>query len=72
MKKCLKNPDASIEKFTFLANVNSEGQLVQIAVHPKTDTATCFGKEAALFRAALPEPGLPKPFIVVIDMKITP
>ena len=73
MKACLSYPDASVEKFTLVANVAESGQLMDIDVEPKSNnTAACFAKAFATLTA--PPPTLCERGVlpIVIDMRVTP
>jgi hypothetical protein len=69
MKDCLKQPDASTEKFTLVANILRNGEIGDVDYKPATNTAQCFGESMrSLHLPSLPEefPTLP----VFFDMKI--
>ncbi|MFZ3018461.1 MAG: hypothetical protein WA056_08410 [Gallionella sp.] len=73
MNECLSHTDASVEKFTLVANVAESGQLVDIDVEPKSNnTAVCFAKAFATLTA--PPPPLCDCGVlpVVIDMGVKP
>lgn len=76
---CLKfvdhytHPDASVEKFTLVANVAESGQLMDIDVEPKSNnTAACFAK--AFVTLTAPPPTLCERGVlpIVIDMRVKP
>jgi hypothetical protein len=55
MQTCLSRPNASKEKFTLVANVALDGELVDIDYEPKSNnTGECFAKEFATLRAPAP------------------
>jgi hypothetical protein len=73
MKECLSHPDASLEKFTVVANVAESGQLTDIDVEPKSNnTGGCFAKAFATLTA--PPPPLCDCGVLplVIDMGVEP
>lgn len=73
MNECLSHPNASVEKFTLVANVAESGQLIDIEVEPKSNnTAVCFAKAFATLTA--PPPPLCDCGVlpVVIDMGVKP
>ena len=73
MKDCLSHPDASVEKFTLVANVAESGQLIDIDVEPKSNnTAVCFAKAFATLTA--PPPPLCDCGVlpIVMDMGVKP
>lgn len=72
MKSCLAKPNASVDKFTIVADVKQPGQFNKIDYQPRTNTASCFAE--GLVSLHLPNTkfcqcgSLP----VVLDMSITP
>lgn len=73
MKMCLAREAASKERFTVVANVSLDGDLVDIDFEPKANnTAACFAKEVGSLKA--PPPPLCDCGVlpVAIDMAIKP
>lgn len=72
MKSCLAKPNASVDKFTVVADVNEPGQFNQIDYQPRTNTASCFAE--GLGSLHLPNTKLCQcgSLPVVLDMTITP
>jgi hypothetical protein len=58
---CLKQPDASTEKFTLVANIMQDGGIGNVDYKPVTNTARCYGNS---FRV-LSLPPLPNELSVV-------
>jgi hypothetical protein len=72
MKDCLTMPNASVGKFTVVAEITEPGQFDKIDYRPRTNTAGCFADGLASLQ-------LPKSKLctcgsipVVLDMAITP
>ena len=73
MKMCLAREGASEEKFTLVANVSLDGDLIDIDFEPKANnTAACFAKEVGSLKA--PPPPLCDCGVlpIVIDMAVKP
>ncbi len=73
MKMCLARDGASQEKFTLVANVSLQGELVAVDFEPKSNnTGACFAKEFSSLKAPTPplcDCGL---LPLVIDMAVKP
>jgi len=72
MKGCLAKANASVDKFTLVANVKEPGRFSEIDYQPKTNTASCFANGLASLH--LPNTKLCQcgSIPVVLDMTITP
>lgn len=73
MKMCLAREGASAERFTLVANVSLDGDLIEIDFEPKANnTAACFAKEFSSLKA--PPPSLCDCGVlpVVIEMAVKP
>lgn len=72
MKSCLAKANASVDKFTIVADVKEPGRFNEVDYQPKTNTASCFA--AGLASLQLPNTKLCQcgSIPVVLDMIITP
>ena len=73
MKMCLDREGASKEKFTLIANVSSNGDLIDIDFEPKgNNTAACFAQEVGSLKAPPPPLCECGALPVVINMEVKP
>jgi hypothetical protein len=72
LKSCLSRANASVDKFTIIADVKEPGRFNEVDYQPKTNTASCFA--GGLASLNLPSTKLCQcgSIPVVIDMSITP
>lgn len=72
MKGCLAKKNASVDKFTIVANVKEPGQFKEIDFEPKSNTASCFADGLASLHLPPIKPCSCGSLPVVMDMSITP
>ncbi len=72
MRGCTSRPNASLKKFTVVADVTPDGQFVRIAYRPNSDTANCLAAAMALFRAPPPPMCEYSALPVFFDMSVKP
>ncbi|MCE9633329.1 MAG: hypothetical protein K8Q92_04005 [Methylophilales bacterium] len=72
MKSCLAKSNASVDKFTIVADVKEPGQFNAIDYQPRTNTASCFSEGLASLN--LPDTKLCQcgSIPIVLDMSISP
>ena len=70
MKRCVKLPGATKDKFEVVADITRRGVFSNLAYQPESIVAECYARGLSVLRAPVPTRSLGRTLPVVFDMSV--